>query len=152
MKDRRSGISFARFVKAWKLVGSSPFATRRALPAPKGVKYRGMLASCPVPIAVQDDLKDTAFLAARWTLNYHPAGSRITWTASQPIKAGKSKGWLLGYRVHYKAGGKKRFSLAAVALVQVHKEKPALVFVTIPDTQKKRWADINTVMSSLRAL
>ncbi|MEU8270231.1 hypothetical protein AB0B89_24130 [Sphaerisporangium sp. NPDC049002] len=152
VKDRRSGVTFTRFTKAWKLTKSSPFSTRRTLPAVKGAGHRALLASCPVPIAVQEDLKDTAFLAARWTLNYHPVGSKITWTASQPIKAGKQKGWLLGYRVSYKAGGKKHVSTAAVALVEVSSSKPALVFITIPDAQKKRWADINTVMSSVRAL
>ncbi|MEV7967127.1 hypothetical protein AB0O34_14255 [Sphaerisporangium sp. NPDC088356] len=152
VKDKRSGVTFARFVKEWKLTKSSPFATRRTLPSVKGAGHRALLASCPVPIEVQEDLKDTAFLAARWTLNYHPEGSTITWTASQPLKAGKRKGWLLGYRVNYKAGGKKHVATAAVALVEVPSSKPALVFITIPDAQKKRWADINTLMSSVRVL
>ncbi|RCG25014.1 hypothetical protein DQ384_32185 [Sphaerisporangium album] len=152
VKDKRSGITFARFTKEWKLARSSPFATRRTLPPAKGAGHRALLASCPVPIAIQDTLKDTAFLAARWTLNYHPAGSTISWTASQPIKAGKRDGWLLGYRVQYKLDGEKHVSTAAVALVDVPGSKPALVFVTIPDAQKKRWADINTVVSSLRIL
>ncbi|MET8160758.1 hypothetical protein ABZT47_30750 [Sphaerisporangium sp. NPDC005289] len=152
VKDNRSGISFTRFVKQWKLTKSSPFATRRVLPAVKGAGHRGLLATCPVPIAVQDELKDTAFLAARWTLNYHPDGSKITWTASQGFKAGKREGWLLGYRVTYKAGGKKHVATAAVALVDVPAAKPAMVFITIPDAQKKRWADINTLISSIRPL
>ncbi|MEU9884658.1 hypothetical protein [Sphaerisporangium sp. NPDC051011] len=152
VKDKRSGITFARFTKGWKLAKSAPFATRRTLAHVKGAGHRALLASCPVPIAVQDTLKDTAFLAARWTLNYHPAGSTVSWTASQPIKAGKRDGWLLGYRVEYKVGGKKHVSTAAVALVDVPGSKPALVFVSIPDAQKKRWADINTVVSSLRIL
>ncbi|MFC4589447.1 hypothetical protein [Sphaerisporangium corydalis] len=152
VKDKRSGITFARFTKTWKRVTSSPFATRRVLPGAKGAKHRGLLATCPVPIAVQDQIRDTAFLAARWTLNYHPAGSKISWTASQPIKAGKREGWLLGYRVHYKVGGKNHQSTAAVALVEVPSGKPALVFITIPDAQKKRWSDITTLITSLRPI
>ncbi|WP_248958864.1 hypothetical protein [Sphaerisporangium perillae] len=152
VKDKRSGITFTRFTKAWKLVKSAPFGTRRVLPVVKGAGHRGMLATCPVPIAIQDELKDTAYLAARWTLNYHPDGSTITWTASQAIKAGKQKGWLLGYQVHYKVDGKKRVSTAAVALIDVPSAKPAMVFITIPDAQKKRRPDINTLISSLRVL
>ncbi|MFC4531957.1 hypothetical protein [Sphaerisporangium dianthi] len=152
VKDKRSGISFTRFVKAWKLTRSSPFATRRVLPAAKGAGHRGLLATCPVPIAVQDDLKDTAYLAARWSLNHHPAGSTITWTASQGFKAGKREGWLLGYRVNYKAGGKKHVATAAVALIDVPDGKPAMVLITVPDVQKKRWADINTLVRSIRPL
>ncbi|MBB6472473.1 hypothetical protein [Sphaerisporangium rubeum] len=152
VKDKRSGISFARFAKQWKLTKSSPFATRRVLPAVKGAGQRGLLATCPVPILVQKELKDTAYLAARWTLNHHPDGSMITWTASQPFKAGKRDGWLLGYRVTYQVKGHTRHSTAAVALVDVPKAKPALVFITIPEAQKKRYADINTLVSSIRAL
>ncbi|GGL00231.1 hypothetical protein Sme01_37180 [Sphaerisporangium melleum] len=152
VKDRRSGISFPRFAKAWKLTKSAPFATRRVLPMVKRAGHRGLLVSCPVPIAVQDELRDTAYVAARWTLNYHPRGATITWTASQAFKAGKRKGWLLGYRVKYKAGGDKHVATAAVALVEVPSAKPAMVFITIPDAQKKRWADINTLMSGLRPL
>ncbi|MEO3813589.1 hypothetical protein ABGB17_31720 [Sphaerisporangium sp. B11E5] len=152
VKDKKSGISFARFTKEWKLVTSSPFATRRTLPAVKGAGHRGLLATCPVPILVQKKLKETAYLAARWTLNHHPAGSTITWTASQPFKAGKRDGWLLGYRVTYEVDGDRRHSTAAVALVDVPEGKPALVFVTIPEAQKKRYADINTLVSSIRPL
>lgn len=152
IKDKRSGVSFARFAKQWKLTKSSPFSTRRVLPAVKGAGQRGLLATCPVPILVQKELKDTAYLAARWTLNHHPDGSTITWTASQPFKAGKRDGWLLGYRVTYEVKGHTRHSTAAVALVDVPEGKPALVFITIPEAQKKRYADINTLVSSIRAL
>ncbi|MEU6411398.1 hypothetical protein [Microbispora sp. NPDC046933] len=152
VKDRRSGVALPRFKKAWALAKPAPFASRQLLPKAKGASYRGMLVSCPVPIPEQETLRDTAFLAARWTLNHHPSGATITWTASQPIKAGKRKGWLLGYTVHYTLKGKKRVSAAALALVDVPEKKPAVVFVTIPDSQKKRWHDINKVMSSVKAL
>ncbi|RGA06243.1 hypothetical protein DI270_004140 [Microbispora triticiradicis] len=152
VKDRRSGVALPRFTKSWTLAKASPFASRQVLPKVKGMSYRGLLVSCPVPIPQQETLRDTAFLAARWTLNHHPSGATITWTASQPMKAGKRKGWLLGYTVHYTVKGKKRTSAAALALVDVPDRKPAVVFVTIPDSQKKRWRDINAVMSSVKAL
>ncbi|WP_204048837.1 hypothetical protein [Microbispora siamensis] len=152
VKDRRSGIALPRFTKTWALAKPAPFASRQLLPKVKGASYRGMLVSCPVPIPEQKTLRDTAFLAARWTLNHHPSGATITWTASQPFKAGKREGWLLGYTVHYTLKGKKRVSAAALALVDVPEKKPAVVFVTIPDSQKKRWHDINKVMSSVKAL
>ncbi|KAA9380964.1 hypothetical protein F5972_07765 [Microbispora cellulosiformans] len=152
VKDRRSGVALPRFTKSWTLAKASPFASRQVLPKVKGMSYRGLLVSCPVPIPQQETLRDTAFLAARWTLNHHPSGATITWTASQPMKAGKRKGWLLGYTVHYTVKGKKRTSAAALALVDVKDKKPAVVFVTIPDSQKKRWRDINAVMSSVKAL
>ncbi|MFF4777746.1 hypothetical protein [Microtetraspora fusca] len=152
LKDARSGVAFPRFAKVWKLAPASPFTSRQMLPKIKGTSFRGLLVSCPVPIPVQENVKDTAFLAARWTLNHHPSGATISWTASQPLKVGERDGWLLGYTVNYKIRGKQRKAMAALALVDVPKDKPALVFVTIPDTQRKHWRDINTVMSRIRVL
>ncbi|WP_326642670.1 hypothetical protein OG884_05195 [Streptosporangium sp. NBC_01755] len=148
VEDDRSGVSLIRFGKPWKIFGASPFSTKQVLPKVKGVAHRAMLASCPVPILVQRKPKDTALLAARWTLNHHPKGSRIAWVASQPIKGG----WMLAYRVKYKIKKKTRSSMAAVAVVQGPGAKPAMLFVTIPDAQSKRWRDINTAVSSLRLL
>ncbi|WP_214107685.1 hypothetical protein [Acrocarpospora catenulata] len=152
IKDERSGVSIPRFSKEWQLAKASPFASRQLLAKVKGSAYRGMLVSCPVPIEVQESLRDTAFLAARWTLNHHPAGATIEWTASQAITVDERPGWLLGYEVTYTLRGDKRRSMAAIALVDVPEAKPALVFVTVPDTQKKRWRDINTVMSGIKVL
>ncbi|GAA3029238.1 hypothetical protein GCM10017559_64710 [Streptosporangium longisporum] len=146
LDDRRSGISLARLAKPWKVFGASPFSTRQVLPKAKGAAHRAMLVSCPVPILVQQEAKDTALLAARWTLNHHPKGGKITWTASQPIK----DGWLLAYRVKYERKGKARSSMAAVAVTEGSGSKPGMLFVTIPDTQKKHWRAINTAVSSLR--
>ncbi|MFI6455104.1 hypothetical protein ACIBF6_26510 [Streptosporangium amethystogenes] len=146
IEDDRSGVSLIRFGKPWKVFGASPFSTKQVLPKVKGIAHRAMLVSCPVPILVQRKAKDTALLAARWTLNHHPKGSRIGWVASQPIK----DGWLLAYRVKYKIKNKARSSMAAVAVVEAPGAKPAMLFVTIPDTQSKRWRDINTAISSLR--
>lgn len=152
IKDQRSGVAFPRFAKAWKAARGKPFASRQMLPAIRGSEFRGMLVSCPVPIPVQESLRDTAFLAARWTLNHQPSGATIAWSASQPLKVGRRDGWLLGYRVNYTIKGKKRTSMAAVALVEIPGKKPALVFVSIPDSQKKYWKDIYKVMSSIHVL
>ncbi|GAA0376666.1 hypothetical protein Acor_31400 [Acrocarpospora corrugata] len=152
IKDTRSGVAVPRFSKEWALAKASPFASRQMLGRIKGSAYRGMLVSCPVPIEVQDTLRDTAFLAARWTLNHHPAGATLNWTASQPITVDDRSGWLLGYQVNYTIKGEKRRSMAALALLDVPESKPALVFITVPDAQKKRWRDINTVMSRIKVL
>ncbi|ACZ89890.1 hypothetical protein [Streptosporangium roseum] len=146
LQDAKSGVSLARLGKPWKTHGASPFSTKQVLPKVKGVPTRAMLVSCPVPIKVQESPKDTALLAARWTLNHHPEDARIGWTASQRIKGG----WVLAYRVRYEVKGKPRFSMAAVAVTEVPGAKPAMVFVTIPDAQRKRWRDINTAISSIR--
>ncbi|MFF4990419.1 hypothetical protein ACFY19_24785 [Streptosporangium saharense] len=146
LKDRRSGVWLARLSKPWKIFGASPFSTKQVLPKVKGAPVRAMVVSCPVPIQAQRHAKDTALLAARWTLNHHPEDSRISWLASQPIK----KGWLLTYKVKYKVKGKARFSVAAVAVTSSSASRPAMVFVTIPDVQRPYWRDVNTVVSSIK--
>jgi len=148
LQDERSGVSLVRLGKPWKVFGASPFATKQVLPKVKGAGHRAMVVSCPVPILVQQKSKDTALLAARWTLNHHPKGGKITWTASQPTK----NGWLLAYRVKYKLKGKTRSSMAAVAVTELPGAKPAMLFATIPDTQSKYWRAINTAVSSLRPM
>lgn len=151
IKDKRSQIAVARLSKTWRLAKPAPFATRQVLPAVKGAGHRALIVSCPVPIIVQEKLRDTALIAARWTLNHQPKGAKIKSVASQPGKVGKRDAWVLAYEVKYTVKGKKRSSMAAVVLTEVPKHKPALLFVSIPDSQKKRWRDINTVISTLKA-
>ena len=97
-------------------------------------------------------IEDTALLAARWTLNHQPKGAKIKWVASQPRKVGKRDAWLIAYEVRYTVKGKRRTSMAAVLLTEVPKRKPALLFVAIPDSQKRYWRDINTIVSTVKAV
>ncbi|GAA4233385.1 hypothetical protein FHR32_000624 [Streptosporangium album] len=147
LQDAKSGVSLARLARPWKTYGAPPFSTKQVLPKVKGGVTRAMFVSCPVPIKVQDTPEETALLAARWTLNHHPKGSTIAWTASQPVE----DGWLLAYRVKYKIKAKARFSMAAVVVTEVPgAARPAMVFVTIPDAQRAYWRDINTAVASVR--
>ncbi|WP_162794968.1 hypothetical protein, partial [Nonomuraea lactucae] len=144
IKDARSGLAVPRFGRPWKAYGAAPFTSKQVLPKPRGSSRRGMLVSCPLPIEAQESPRDTALLAARWTLNHHPKGSRIRWIASQPVKGG----WALTYQVEYG----KRASRAAVVVVEGGMPKPGLAFVTVPDSQKKRWSDIARAISGVRAI
>lgn len=143
IKDKRTRLAVPDLPKPWKSYGPAPFTTRQVLPKPR-TGPRGMLVSCPVPIEVQKNHRDTALLAARWTLNHHPEGSEIRWLGSQRIK----NGWTLLYEVEY---GKRR-SRAAVMVVDSGMSKPALVFISVPDTQRNRWRDIPKVIAGVRVL
>ncbi|NUW30609.1 hypothetical protein HTZ77_04110 [Nonomuraea sp. SMC257] len=144
VKDRRSGVAVPRLAKPWKTYGPAPFTTRQVLPQARGTRLRGMFVTCPLPIEEQKAPRDSALLAARWTLNHHPKGATITWLASQPVR----KGWMLMYRVTYG----KHSSRAAVVVLDGGMPKPALAFVSVPDTQRKRWADVTRVISGVRVL
>ncbi|MEV4564038.1 hypothetical protein AB0K12_09720 [Nonomuraea sp. NPDC049419] len=144
VKDRRSGLAVPRLPRPWKAYGAAPFTTKQVLPKERGTALRGVFVTCPLPIMEQKSARDTALLAARWTLNHHPEGSRITWLASQPVK----RGWMLVYRVTYG----KRTSRAAVVVLDGGMSKPGLAFVTVPDSQRKQWRDIGRVASGVRVL
>ncbi|MFI9589766.1 hypothetical protein [Nonomuraea sp. NPDC052265] len=144
VKDKRTGLAVPRLGKPWKTHGAAPFTSKQVLPAAGGGKLRGMLVTCPLPIMEQKSPRDTALLAARWTLNHHPKGSKISWLASQRVKTG----WMLVFRVKYG----KHSSRAAVVVMDGGMSKPGLAFVTVPDSQRKRWRDIGRVVSGVRVL
>lgn len=144
VKDTRSGLAVPRLPKPWKSYGPAPFTTRQVLPKLRGTSLRGTFVTCPLPIMEQASPRDTALLAARWTLNHHPKGAKIRWLASQPVK----KGWMLVYRVTYG----KRTARAAVVVMDGGMSKPGLAFVTVPDAQRKQWRDIGRVVSGVRVL
>ncbi|MEU4234620.1 hypothetical protein AB0F17_60970 [Nonomuraea sp. NPDC026600] len=144
-QDRRTGLAVPRLAKPWKAHRAAPFTSKQVLPLRRGSNQRGMLVTCPLPIEAQKSVRDTALLAARWTLNHHPKGARIRWLASQPAKGG---GWVLVYQVRYG----KHVSRAAVVVLNGGMAKPGLAFVTVPDSQRNRWRDITRVVSGVRVL
>ncbi|RVX43478.1 hypothetical protein EDD27_6161 [Nonomuraea polychroma] len=144
VKDKRTGLAVPDLPKPWKTHGAAPFTTKQVLPKVRGTSLRGMFVTCPLPIMEQESARDTALLAARWTLNHHPQGAKISWLASQPVK----RGWMLVYRVTYG----KHTSRAAVVIVDGGMSKPGLAFVTVPDAQRKQWRDISRVVSGVRVL
>ncbi|MFI7637658.1 hypothetical protein [Nonomuraea sp. NPDC049400] len=144
VKDVRTGLAVPNLAKPWKTFGAAPFTTKQVLPRQRGTSLRGMLVTCPLPTMRQKSPRNTALLAARWTLNHHPQNSKITWLASQPVK----HGWMLIYRVKY---GKHQ-SRAAVVVMDGGMSKPGLAFVTVPDSQRKQWRDIGRVVSGVRVL
>ncbi|GAA3226332.1 hypothetical protein [Nonomuraea helvata] len=144
VKDARTGLAVPDMPRPWKTYGAAPFTSKQVLPRKRGASLRGMFVTCPLPIMRQKSARDTALLAARWTLNHHPQGSKITWLASQPVK----HGWSLIYRVKY---GRHQ-SRAAVIVMDGGMSKPGLAFVTVPDSQRKQWRDIGRVVAGVRVL
>ncbi|MET7330610.1 hypothetical protein [Nonomuraea sp. NPDC005650] len=143
VKDARTGLAVPNLSRPWKSYGAAPFTSKQVLPGTRSGR-RGMFVTCPLPIMRQKSPRDTALLAARWTLNHHPEGAKITWLASQPVK----RGWMLVYSVKY---GKHQ-SRAAVVVMDGGMSKPGLAFVTVPDSQRKQWRDIGRVVAGVRVL
>jgi len=153
--DQKSGIGYAKFGPPWQTATPAPFSfvQRSGLEGPA----QAMIASSPLPGAVPkrlDDLSDYRYYAekaAKWTLRRQPEGSRLVWTASQPAAHGV--GWLLGYKITYLIDGEKHSSRAIVVVVgAAGKQKPAMLFATVPDTDKALLRDLNTLAQSIRPI
>ncbi|MGV9326219.1 hypothetical protein [Streptosporangium sandarakinum] len=156
VSDATADITYARLGKPWKTAAVPPFSVGQQVGAarlPRTVVGSGMLPGAAPATAPKTypALRTAAMQAVKWTVaNHHPPGGKIAWTASQ--KAAGGKGWTLGYRVTYVLNGEKHTSQAAVTVLDVGRRKPAMLFVTVPDSRKELWADIAPLMASARPL
>ncbi|WP_106397656.1 hypothetical protein [Actinocorallia populi] len=71
--------------------------------------------------------------------------------ASQPLKVDGRDGWLVARHLKYdrkpiRAGSE----VVAIALIDTGERYPSVLFVSLPDTHKKLWPDVNTVISQLK--
>ncbi|NAS24372.1 hypothetical protein GT755_22090 [Herbidospora sp. NEAU-GS84] len=145
--DRRSGIVYAAFAAPWERVEPDPFQFRQRA-------GQAVIASAPIPGADPGTPKTAAqwraltARAARWTVaRYQPGEATFQWTASQRTRHGT--GWLLGYRVAWETGGKRRTAEAVVALMKT-RGKPAMLFASVPDSRKELRKDLNVLLETLR--
>jgi hypothetical protein len=155
--DAKAAITYSKLGGPWSIKAAPPFSAGQRVGAarlPRTTIASGLLpGATPVAALKTDaDYRKAALTAVRWTIrNHHPAGAKVAWTASQR-PAGGGKGWTLAYRVTYEVNGKKRVSQAALAVIDVGRRKPSVLFVTVPDARKRLWADIAPLMASVRAL
>jgi hypothetical protein len=71
--------------------------------------------------------------------------------ASQSLTVDGHKGWLVGYYLTYRQPGVKTTGeIFTVALVDTGKKAPGVVLMSVPNTDKKLWPDVNYVMRSLK--
>ncbi|MFD0687572.1 hypothetical protein [Actinomadura fibrosa] len=71
--------------------------------------------------------------------------------ASQPVTVSGRKGWLVVREIRFsKKGVRAKMDLSAVVIVDTGRPRPSLLWIDIPETHKRLWPDINTVISSLR--
>jgi hypothetical protein len=154
--DTKAAITYSKLGSPWSIKAIPSFSVGQRVSTarlPRTMIASGLLpGATPVAALKTDaDYRKAALTAVGWTIrNHHPAGSKVAWTASQ--KPATGKGWVLGYRVTYEVKGKKHTSQAALALLDIGRRKPAMLFVTVPDTRKQLWADIAPLMASVRAL
>ncbi|MEV0382157.1 hypothetical protein [Nonomuraea sp. NPDC050643] len=157
ISDRTVGISYPRLAAPWKARSFSPFSIAQRIG--KVAVPNTVIASAMYPGESPEkkpssnaDYRDLATQAARWAIRtQYPAGAKLdAWTASKKIPVGK--GWTLGYKVTYTVAGKEIEAQAMVTVVEVGKTKPAMLLASIPEGNKQRWRDLNTLAEQVRPL
>ncbi|WP_165969911.1 hypothetical protein, partial [Nonomuraea terrae] len=154
--DKNTGITYPRLAKPWQAKSFSPFSVAQRIgevAVPHTVVASAMLpGESPEEKPSSDaDYREIATQAVRWTMRtQYPKGATLSWTASQKIPVGK--GWTLGYKVTYTHDGKEQDAQAMVTVIEVGKTKPAMLMASIPETNKARWRDLNTLVERVRPL
>ncbi|GII53368.1 hypothetical protein Pth03_17570 [Planotetraspora thailandica] len=152
--DRTAGIAYPRFGEPWSKADPKPYSFVQR----SGVMRKGqaMIASSRLPgaapkrLSSYSDYRYYAGKAAQWTLRSQPPGGRLVWTASQPAQNGI--GWLLGYKITYVVDGKPHTSQAVVAVIGTGQAKPAMLWATVPDTDKALLPDLNALAEGVRPI
>ncbi|MCO5997670.1 hypothetical protein [Actinoallomurus rhizosphaericola] len=71
--------------------------------------------------------------------------------ASQSLTVGGHKGWLVGYYLTYhQSKVKTTGEIFTVAVVDTGKKAPGVVLMSVPNTAKKLWPDVDYVMHSIK--
>ncbi|MGR6917981.1 hypothetical protein ACU635_27380 [[Actinomadura] parvosata] len=102
------------------------------------------------------DAGDSMYDAARAMLDHKqasafPAGTTGQDIASQPVR----DGWLLArmMRMPPSPDGREASRELSVAIaVDTGRRRPAVLWITIPDTHRRLWPDVHTVVKSLRVV
>nr|WP_062337857.1 hypothetical protein [Herbidospora sakaeratensis] len=83
--------------------------------------------------------------------NNFPRGTKGKDIASQRVP----RGWLVAREMRMppsELGRKAELELAVAVAVETGADRPSVLWITIPETHKRLWPDITTVVSSLRVL
>jgi hypothetical protein len=166
VSDARSGLSYARLAQPWAVApAKSPMneigfsASQFAVTEKAGTqpKHWARLMSTQLSGAAKNsyDGPGTEHAAATELGRFYEARMfnfphKKRMLASQPLNIGGHKGWLVSdYLTYHRKGVKATGDVVTVALVDTGKKAPGVLFMSVPNTSKKLWPDINFVVRSL---
>ncbi len=169
VSDPRAGLSYPKFGQPWALAPrTSPMAelgfnvsqfavTEKAAGRPK---RWARLMSAQLGGAEKGAYtgpgseRETATLAASsYEARMYGFRHRKKLLASQPLEVGGHKGWLVGYYLTYnRPGSQATGDVVAVAVMNTGKPEPGVLFMSVPNTNRKLWPDVNYVVRQLRVM
>ncbi|GAA0386303.1 hypothetical protein Acor_26220 [Acrocarpospora corrugata] len=164
--DKKAGLTFVEFGRPWgrsKPLGTGPivdgaysrrqtFVTEEYGPDGDRQWWADIDSQRHTSALAGDSLYDVAAatLDAKQSRSF-PSGTAGIDVASQPIK----NGWVIVRRMlmpESDAGRESRIELSAVIAVDTGAARPGILWITIPDTHKRLWPDINRLVNSVRVL
>lgn len=164
--DAKSGLSYPRFAEPWQVptkknkLGVTGWSGQQILVTEKhgaqmwyGQLLTGTLAATLQPhYKGPESLKQVAVLAAGgFDKDYYAFQHESTPLASQELMVGAHKGWLVADYLKYKRPGVKATGEVVVtAVVDTGHKAPAVVFASLPNTNRKLWPDINAFLDGLK--
>ena len=169
VSDPRSGLSYARFAGPWAVppkkspmnelgFSVSQFAvTEKAGGQPK---HWARLMSAELAGAAKDaysgpgsEQAATAQVAEMYEARMFGFRHKKRVLANQPLTVDGHKGWLVSdYLTYRRPGTRATGDIVAVALVDTGKKTPGIVFMSVPNTSRKLWPDVNFMVRSLKVL
>ncbi|MEV5411062.1 hypothetical protein AB0K60_19750 [Thermopolyspora sp. NPDC052614] len=171
--DKRSRLSYAQLGRPWgraKGPGDGPIydgiysrrQTFRTETYGEGSSWWADVDSHPLPKDLSVPSPGPALFDAAMAmldnrqLHNFPSGTTGRDIASQPLALGGAKGWVIVRRMRLPSERSPRprakTELTAAIAVDTGRARPSVVLITIPDTHRRLWPDLNHVIESIRVL
>ncbi|MEV4255444.1 hypothetical protein AB0J52_20010 [Spirillospora sp. NPDC049652] len=164
--DEKSGLSYPRFAEPWQVatkknkLAVTGWSGQQVLVTEKHGEQAGggrLLTGTLAP-ALQshykgpESLRTVAALAANgFEKDYYGFQHDSAPLASQELSVGTHKGWLVAEYYKYKRPGVRATGEVVVtAVVDTGHKAPAVVFASLPNTQRKLWPDLNLFVDGLK--
>ncbi|NYD49541.1 hypothetical protein BJY14_005524 [Actinomadura luteofluorescens] len=166
VNDVHSGLSYPRLAAPWQVptkknkLGTPGWSGQQILLTERhaGRYWYGQLLTGTLIPTLQssyqgpDSVKTVAGLAAKgYEAQYYAFPHKTAPLASQALNVDGHKGWLVASYLTYKRSGVRATGeIVAMAVVDTGRKAPAVVFASMPNTNRKQWRDVNQFLGQLK--
>lgn len=166
VNDVHSGLSYPRLAAPWQVptkknkLGTPGWSGQQILLTERhaGRFWYGQLLTGTLIPSLQsayqgpDSVKTVAGLAAKgYEAQYYAFPHKSAPLASQALNVGGNKGWLVASYLTYKRSGVRATGeIVVMAVVDTGRKAPAVVFASMPNTNRKQWPDVNQFLGQLK--
>lgn len=164
--DIRSGLSYPRLAAPWQAptkknrLGTPGWSGQQILVTERrGAQYwYGQLLTGTLPPSLlssyqgPDSVKNIAGLAAQgYEAQYYGFPHKAAPLASQAMVVDGHRGWLVAsYLTYRRSGVRATGEIIATAVIDTGRKAPAVVFASMPNTNKKQYPDVNEFFGRLK--